>query len=412
MANVKKQDKDNKEAAIKAALINSLTLYHPEQSGFSFFSMTDTSQANAANSGYQRYHQDMVCLVAKLFEIVEVVENIIKDDVPHFKLVAAEDENKPKRLKSTVLGKQLHQLLRYQAMQSIHYYFEELNTHPCFHLWLNATKAIKIETLQKESKDSKGYVEAHFELLEQVIDTIRRLAKQPMHNKSLKTAIKDRHDTVQKNYRNLAAYITYLLALYPQLQIAQVELNYKPTLPIKTQAPDMIAVAPFAEGSYSEAKQHRDKFFKTLKNPKTFAYAEQLAGFAWKLKYTPAKHFYYELLVFFDSNAIDLHRSLQTLWWSITDNKGGFQCKIIQQDKKNKADYTRKKRQEIKAFLEQAMISLTLTDKYVYYTPSSNKYPSNKPCHDKTFDKGKPSVYYRTKLLNQLKRTKSAKKSG
>lgn len=405
MANIKKQDKDSKEEAIKRVLINSLTIYHPEQSGFLLSSITSVSQGNAVNAVYQNYHQDMVCLVEELFEIVELVEKIIKDDTPHFKLVDTENKSKPKTIKGTALGKQLLQLLEHQTIQ-IHHYLDEVNTHPYLQLWLDATKKVRIETLQKETEDNKGNVETYFASLEQVINTIRERAKQSINKKSLNLAIKDRRDTVQKNYRKLAEYITYLLALFPQLQIARVELNYKPTLPTKMLDPNIVMAPQFSGDCYLEAKQHRKAFFKELKNSKKFTYAEQLVGFAWKLKYTPVKKFYYELLLFFNSKDIDLHRPLQTLWWLITNNKDSFQCQIIQQDKKNKADHTREKQQEIKAFLEQAMISLTLTDKYVYYTPASDK-----PSHDKTFDKGKPSVYYRTRLLNKVKRITSTKKS-
>lgn len=418
MANIKKQDKDSKEEAIKRALINSLTIYSPEQSGFLLSSITSASQGNAVNAVYQSYHQDMVCLVEELFEIVEVVEKIIKDDTPHFKLVDTENKSKPKIIKGTALGKQLLQLLEHQTIHKIHHYLDEVNTHPCLQLWLDATKNVKIETLQKETEDNKGSVEDRFASLEQVINTIRERAKQSINKKSLNLAIKDRRDTVQKNYRKLAEYISYLRALYPQLQIARVELSYNPTLFPKTLANYEGTPAPeIIENQYLEAKQHRKDFLHALKNPQKYTklFGRELSrpidmvGFAWKLKYTPYKKFYYELLVFYDISAeplLNLHRWLSYHWQTVTKELGSFQCQIIQQDKKNKADHIREKQQEIKAFLEQAMISLTLTDKYVYYTPASDK-----PSHDKTFDKGKPSVYYRTRLLNKVKRITSAKKS-
>lgn len=393
----KRLSKEQKQALIKQALLESCCIYDANRSDFSCIAMDLDDDISLVP--FQEAQKKLSQIIEQLLNIIPLVSEIIKDNTACFTLMPLKDdntgqinkENKQRVLQGSPLGKRIFEQLINGNDSYFKFFIKPLDPHPLITVWQQAVA--KLMATMELTTLKQGSAEERFKGLQQFVEDLRQAAKQPVGIQPLSTCRKRRHDNAQKNYHALQDYIEYLMAIHPQLHIDYVELNYNPT-PSLT-APFKPTTCP----DYTTVKHHRQQFLNHLANPKKLAFLcddrcvpeIELLGFAFSLQYNPLKGFYYQGLLFFNHTKIEIPRLLQALWHNIINKTGSFQIQWIEQDKKNKQTHNKKTRLHNACFLENAMIRLTLIDEYLTFIPTKST--------DKTFTKGKPSRYHKKQWL-------------
>lgn len=282
---------------IKQALQKSFTLY---QNSFSSFIPSPDQPEQLEET------------IALLFEIVKVMPLILQDRLsPHFKV---SEQKASLGLSASSLGKRLYSLITSPYVGKINEYFpdEVVMKHPLIELFLSCLAQSELSDLALVHPILKVKRLKHF------INAIHKEAK----DQALAKKIKHRNDTVNKNYLALSYYIKRLLTRYPKVSLIQFELNYNPR--INTLIPT------YPIHFFQQVKQDREQFFKYLKSPYYCYFSRHLIGFAWKLKYTTFKGFYYELLLLYDiPEDHSIEQAIASLWTQTTGSYGGYQYKRI-----------------------------------------------------------------------------------
>jgi len=138
------------------------------------------------------------------------------------------------------------------------------------------------------------------ESLNRMIEELKELVS----SACFKAEINKHTRSSNKNRRSIVKYIDALFDSKSRLLVVRVDLGYEAR--VKRDGGDI---------SYTQAKEHREDFFKKLK--KLFPNGD-LVGYCWKLEFGISKSYHYHVIVFLDGakrrEDISLGRMIGEIW--------------------------------------------------------------------------------------------------
>lgn len=165
------------------------------------------------------------------------------------------------------------------------------------------------------------------EVLEDAVSVLNRMVssiRKALMEENFKNALADFERSSNKNYKSLTLYIDSLFESHARMLVLRVDLAYQ-----NKYSSSRVSDKPV---TYSEAKRHREDFFRNVRRK---VLDDSLIGFAWKLEYGLEKGFHYHVMFFLDGSKVrqdvTIAKVIGAYWVEVVTKQKGlyYNCNAV-----------------------------------------------------------------------------------
>ncbi|OOG38622.1 hypothetical protein [Rhodanobacter sp. C05] len=316
--------------------------------------------------GVVAYTTDETALASSVVEVVAMMTKLIRSEGDHFRKAAT---GKPRRIRSTGLGKSFLQSVTNTDVEKVRFHFHYHEFNPLFDLFDRQTSGLGFAATMICDDD--------VDVCNACISAIRAEARSKIFRKRLN----DHDRAARKNHASFTRYARKLCSIYSALYGLRIDLGYRQQYWSSMASRDFVA--------------HRKQF---LLNFKKFLPEGLFSGYAWRLEFSERRFVNAHLIIFVDGRfaheTVNATMALKRCWEeTVTLGKGLFIDRGLSHYQYNGtgkiADHDRAARES----LRQVITSMTMPDRYIKLTVPENH---------RTFGKGavpKKAAINRSKRL-------------